>query len=79
MLVTRREGRLTLITQPDHAALAGQMAESWGNEHFATPATYGIFRGRPYRVFQYESSGFRLSWPSPSEYPDQLECVAVLQ
>ena len=35
---TRRDGRLTLITQPDHAALAGRMAESWGNEHFATPA-----------------------------------------
>jgi Protein of unknown function (DUF3891) len=38
VLVTRRDGRLTLITQPDHAALAGRMAASWGNEHFATPA-----------------------------------------
>jgi Protein of unknown function (DUF3891) len=38
VLVTRRVSGLTLITQPDHAALAGRMAESWGNEHFATPA-----------------------------------------
>jgi hypothetical protein len=38
VLVTRRDGRLTLITQPDHAALAGRMAESWGNEQFDTPA-----------------------------------------
>jgi hypothetical protein len=38
VLVTRRGRGLTLITQPDHAALAGRMAESWGNEDFATPA-----------------------------------------
>jgi hypothetical protein len=38
VLVTRRDGGLTLITQPDHAALAGRMAESWGNAQFATPA-----------------------------------------
>jgi hypothetical protein len=27
-----------LITQPDHAALAGVLAEHWGNERFAVPA-----------------------------------------
>ncbi len=38
MLVTCRDDRLNLITQPDHAALAGRMAEAWGNEQFAAPA-----------------------------------------
>ena len=38
MLVTRRAGGLALITQPDHAALAGLLAERWGNERFAIPA-----------------------------------------
>jgi hypothetical protein len=37
MLVTRKEGMLTLLTQPDHAAVAGQLAEAWGNEQFAAP------------------------------------------
>jgi len=38
MLVTRRAGRLVLITQPEHARLAGDLATSWGNQHFAVPA-----------------------------------------
>ena len=38
MLVSRRDGRLTLVTQPDHAALAGWLAEHWGNDRFALPA-----------------------------------------
>ncbi len=38
MLVTRGEGRLRLITQPDHAALAGWFAQHWGNDQFAIPA-----------------------------------------
>ncbi len=38
MLVTRRGGRLVLVTQPDHAALAGALAECWGNDRFAIPA-----------------------------------------
>lgn len=37
MLVSRRNGRLALVTQPDHAALAGWFAEHWGNEQFAIP------------------------------------------
>ncbi|HEY3725859.1 MAG TPA: DUF3891 family protein [Solirubrobacteraceae bacterium] len=38
MLVTRRGANLTLITQPEHARLAGQLAAAWGNERFAVPA-----------------------------------------
>jgi Protein of unknown function (DUF3891) len=38
MLVTRRADHLTLITQPEHARLAGRLAELWGNERFAVPA-----------------------------------------
>ena len=38
MLVTRREDRLALITQPDHGRLAGQLAAHWGNSQFAIPA-----------------------------------------
>src|SRR5437763_6950954 len=37
MLVTRRAGKLMLITQPEHASLAGQLAAAWGNERFAVP------------------------------------------
>jgi hypothetical protein len=38
MLITRRGDHLTLITQPEHARVAGQLAEAWGNERFAVPA-----------------------------------------
>jgi Protein of unknown function (DUF3891) len=38
MLVTRRGERLTLVAQYDHGALAGVLAEHWGNERFAPPA-----------------------------------------
>ena len=38
MLVTRRSDSLVLVTQPSHAALAGRLAEHWGNEQFRTPA-----------------------------------------
>lgn len=38
MLVTRRDGCLLLVRQPDHAALAGVMAEHWGNHRFTMPA-----------------------------------------
>jgi hypothetical protein len=37
MLVARRDGRLALVTQPDHAAFAGALAEHWGNARFAVP------------------------------------------
>ncbi len=35
MLISRRDGGLWLVTQPDHAALAGELAAHWGNERFA--------------------------------------------
>ncbi len=38
VLVTRRAGSLVLVTQPDHAAIAGVLARHWGNQQFATPA-----------------------------------------
>lgn len=37
MLVARRDGRLALIAQPDHAAFAGALAEHWGNNQFEVP------------------------------------------
>jgi Protein of unknown function (DUF3891) len=37
MLVTRRGGRLALVTQPDHAAVAGALARQWGNQQFVAP------------------------------------------
>src|SRR5690606_222454 len=37
MLVTRRGDGFTLVTQYDHAALAGELAERWGNDRFALP------------------------------------------
>ncbi|MDQ6835967.1 MAG: DUF3891 family protein [Actinomycetota bacterium] len=36
--MTRREGQLDLVTQRDHAALAGTLAEHWGNASFAVPS-----------------------------------------
>ena len=41
MLVSRRNGRLALVTQPDHAALAGWFAEHWGNEQFVDSRSAG--------------------------------------
>jgi hypothetical protein len=38
MLVSRRNGTLNLVTQPDHGRLAGALAEHWGNDEFALPA-----------------------------------------
>jgi hypothetical protein len=38
MLISRRDGALTLITQSDHGRLAGGLAEYWGNEEFEGPA-----------------------------------------
>jgi hypothetical protein len=37
VLVIRRVGGLELITQLDHAALAGVLAEHWGNQRFEVP------------------------------------------
>lgn len=38
MIVQPRDGRLLLIRQTDHAALAGVFAEHWGHAPFATPS-----------------------------------------
>ena len=35
MLISRRNGTLTLVTQPDHGRLAGELARYWGNDEFA--------------------------------------------
>src|ERR1700733_7393636 len=35
MLISRRPDGLTLVTQQEHARLAGTLAERWGNERFA--------------------------------------------
>lgn len=40
MLVTRRGERLALVTQPDHAAVAGALARRWGNSRFAAPRAH---------------------------------------
>ena len=37
MILQPRDGRLLLIRQTDHAALAGRLAEHWGNAHFSPP------------------------------------------
>jgi hypothetical protein len=38
VLVIRRGGELELLTQPDHAAVAGALAERWGSSDFTAPA-----------------------------------------
>ena len=37
MIVTRRDGMLTLVTQVEHGRVAGALARSWGNDLFAGP------------------------------------------
>jgi hypothetical protein len=42
VLISRREpGQLCLVTQPDHAALAGALAQHWGNAEFAAGSRQG--------------------------------------
>jgi Protein of unknown function (DUF3891) len=40
VLVIRRGAELELLTQPDHAALAGALAERWGGGDFAVPSAH---------------------------------------
>ncbi|MGO9820532.1 MAG: DUF3891 family protein [Solirubrobacteraceae bacterium] len=40
MLVIRRDGRLVLVTQPEHAAVAGTLARHWGSRQFTTPVAH---------------------------------------
>jgi hypothetical protein len=37
LLVTKRGDGFRLVTQYEHGALAGELAERWGNDRFATP------------------------------------------
>lgn len=37
MIIAAADGRVRFITQPDHAELAGQFADRWGNEEFEHP------------------------------------------
>jgi hypothetical protein len=37
MLISRRGDKLVLVTQPDHAVMAGDMVSHWGNETFDAP------------------------------------------
>ena len=37
MLIAHGDDQYRFITQPDHAALAGQFAVHWGNETFERP------------------------------------------
>lgn len=41
MIVVERGGRVLLIKQLDHAALAGRFAGEWGNERFEAPTPRG--------------------------------------
>lgn len=38
MLISRRAGRLQLVTHPDHGVFAGAICEQWGNDRFRMPA-----------------------------------------
>jgi Protein of unknown function (DUF3891) len=38
LLLTRRDGRLCLVTHPDHGRLAGDLYRRWGNDRFTRPA-----------------------------------------
>ncbi|MCO8246505.1 DUF3891 family protein [Haladaptatus sp. AB643] len=40
MLIAHGDDQYRFITQPDHAALAGQFAEHWGNETFERPEPF---------------------------------------
>jgi Protein of unknown function (DUF3891) len=44
VLISRRGRRLQLVTHPDHAAVAGALAEGWGNARFAPPRRADSFR-----------------------------------
>jgi hypothetical protein len=36
VLISRRDDELQLVTQPDHAAFAGDLARAWGNDRFSS-------------------------------------------
>lgn len=44
MLISRRGDSLVLVTQPDHAEMAGAMVAHWGNDQFAVPPRHDSAR-----------------------------------
>ncbi len=44
MLKTEKDRKLWMITQPDHAEVAGYLAAHWGNEEFARPGYFASSR-----------------------------------
>jgi len=40
MLKTLKDGRAWLVTQPDHAQIAGYLSAHWGNDYFKRPGYY---------------------------------------
>ena len=40
MIVRPFRGRLLIVRQTDHMALSGQLADAWGNDHFARPEPF---------------------------------------
>ena len=45
-----------LVTHPDHARLAGQFADAWGNHQFAQPAPYDDIR---YAIYHHDDGWLR--------------------
>jgi hypothetical protein len=43
VLISRRRDHLLLVTHPEHARVAGDLAAVWGNERFAAPARAAAF------------------------------------
>jgi hypothetical protein len=51
MIRSETDSSWILITHPDHARLAGEFADAWGNEHFARPEPYEAIR---YAVYHHD-------------------------
>jgi hypothetical protein len=55
VLISRRDGRLALVTHSDHGRLAGALAEHWGGDGFATP----VLRDALLTAACYHDDGWR--------------------
>ena len=51
MIRAETDSDWVLITHPDHARLAGEVADAWGNEHFAPPPLFPHVR---YAVYHHD-------------------------
>ncbi len=69
MIVRRRTDDLLLVTQEDHAHLAGRLADLWGNGRFASPKPRDLF----VTAVEHHDAGWSLhdSQPTlnPKHYP----------